>query len=144
MLWTLGSGGIKNPCHLLFQPCVDGRKRPCCAWTSPNNPFQPKTAKLLTVLLIACARGEAKHLADGHKMALLRKVLRTFNTGAGVRVNGAERLARKVDQHVVLRDQVRVRAVWVRIACGWAGVQGGPARVAAGPGACVRCGSSVG
>ncbi|EFJ40909.1 hypothetical protein VOLCADRAFT_99266 [Volvox carteri f. nagariensis] len=48
-------------------------------------------------------RGEAKHLADGHKMYMLRKALRTFNKGA-VRFNAAEELARKVDRHIT-RDQ---------------------------------------
>lgn len=51
-------------------------------------------------------RGEAKHLADGHKMYLLRKALRTFNKGA-VRFNRAEELARKVDRHIT-RDQVQL------------------------------------
>ncbi|KAG2432202.1 hypothetical protein HXX76_009121 [Chlamydomonas incerta] len=49
-------------------------------------------------------RGKPKQLADGHKMYLLRKALRTFNKGT-VRFNRAEQLARKVDQHI-LRDQV--------------------------------------
>ncbi|GLI70754.1 hypothetical protein VaNZ11_015781 [Volvox africanus] len=48
-------------------------------------------------------RGEAKHLADGHKMYLLRKALRTFNKGS-VRFNKAEEIARKVDRHIT-RDQ---------------------------------------
>ncbi|GLC35012.1 hypothetical protein PLESTM_000269300 [Pleodorina starrii] len=48
-------------------------------------------------------RGEAKHLADGHKMYLLRKALRSFNKGA-VRFNRAEEIARKVDRHIT-RDQ---------------------------------------
>lgn len=148
--WTTHAPGfgISSPCTSPVKPCADGRKRPCCA-LGAQHPLSASGSTLLIpyVAFLPCARGEAKHLADGHKMALLRKVLRTtptpcplthvwscycyfhrgeakhladghkmallrkvlrtFNTGAGVRVNRAERLARKVDQHVVLRDQVR-------------------------------------
>ncbi|PNH08713.1 hypothetical protein TSOC_004708, partial [Tetrabaena socialis] len=73
------------------------------------------TLKPLYDKYVINCRGEAKHLADGHKMYLLRKALRTFNKGANVRFNRAEMLARKVDQHILrdqaLRDTRTVRAI---------------------------------